>query len=167
MDWQHASLLCPSLSPRICSNSCLLSWWCHLTISSSAAPFSCCLQSFPASGYFPMSWLFALGGQSTGTWASPSVLPIALHPTTECIFFSSSHVTFSKTDHSQGYKPHFHKFKSMEIIQCLHSENNGIKIEINNRKSPSTYRLFKMVLNYTWMKETSNEIKRYFELNEN
>ena len=50
---QHARLLCPSLSPRACSNSCPLSWWCCLTISSSAAPFSSCLQSFPASGFFP------------------------------------------------------------------------------------------------------------------
>ena len=56
---QHARLPCPSLSPRACSNSCPLSRWCHPTISSSVAPFSC-LQSFPASGSFPMSWLYAL-----------------------------------------------------------------------------------------------------------
>ena len=55
-------LLCPPLSPRICSNSCPLSWWYYLTISSSAFPFSFCLQSFPASGSFPMSRLFALRG---------------------------------------------------------------------------------------------------------
>ena len=47
---QHARLPCPSLSPRICSNSCPLSQWCHLTISSSVSSFSSCLQSFPASG---------------------------------------------------------------------------------------------------------------------
>ena len=56
---QHARLPCPSLSPRACSNSCPLSRWCHPTISSSVAPFSC-LQSFPASGSFPVSWLYAL-----------------------------------------------------------------------------------------------------------
>ena len=56
---QHAGLPCPSLSPRACSNSCSLSLWCHPTISSSVTPFSSCPQSFPASGSFPVSWLFA------------------------------------------------------------------------------------------------------------
>ena len=71
---QHARLLCPSPSPRVCSNSCLLSHWCNLTISSSAAPFSFCLWSFSASGSFPMSWLFTSDGQSIGASASASVL---------------------------------------------------------------------------------------------
>ena len=62
---QHARPPCPSPSPGVCSNSCPLSRWCHPTISSSVAPFSSCLQSFPASGSFPMSWLFASGGQRT------------------------------------------------------------------------------------------------------
>ena len=57
---------CPSPSPRVCSNSCPLSRWCYLTISSSTASFSFCLQSFPASGSFPMRRLFASHGQSTG-----------------------------------------------------------------------------------------------------
>ena len=69
----HARLPCPSLSPRVCSNSCPLSQWCHLTISSCVIPFSC-PQSFPASKSFPMSWLSASGAQNTGT--SASVLPI-------------------------------------------------------------------------------------------
>ena len=76
-DWphalQHTRLPCPSLSPRVCSNSCWLSWWCHPTISSSVAPFSFSPQSFPASGSFPMSQLFTSGGQSIGTSASASV----------------------------------------------------------------------------------------------
>ena len=55
---QHARLPCPLLSPRVCSNSCPLSRWCYLTISSSAALFSFCLQSFPASEFFPTIWLF-------------------------------------------------------------------------------------------------------------
>ena len=71
---QHARLPCPSLYPRVCSNSCPLSWWCCLTISSSAALFSFCLQSFPASGSFPMSQLFASGGQSVRVSISASVL---------------------------------------------------------------------------------------------
>ena len=55
---QPTRLLCPPLSPRVCSNSCPSSLWCHLTISFSATPFSFCLQSFPESGSFPMSQLF-------------------------------------------------------------------------------------------------------------
>ena len=73
---QHTRLPCPSLFPRVCSNSSPLSWWCHPTISSSVTPFSSCLQPFPASGSFPMSWLFASGGQSIGVSASASVLPM-------------------------------------------------------------------------------------------
>ena len=69
----QASLL--SLSPWVCSNSCPLSRWNHPTISSSVIPFSSCPQSFPASGSFPMSWLFTSGGQSIGVSASASVLP--------------------------------------------------------------------------------------------
>ena len=56
---QHTRPPCPSPSPGACSNSCPLSQWCHPTISSSVIPFSSCLQSFPASGSFPMSWLFS------------------------------------------------------------------------------------------------------------
>ena len=72
---QHAWLPCPSLFLGICSQSCPLIWWCHPTISSSVIPFSC-LQSFPASGSFPMSQFFTSGGQSIGTSASASVLPM-------------------------------------------------------------------------------------------
>ena len=75
--WTAACTLpCPSLSPRVCSNSCPLNWWCHPTISSSVTPFSSCLQSFPASGSFPVSRLFTSGGQSIGASASASVLPM-------------------------------------------------------------------------------------------
>ena len=66
----------PNPSPGACSNSCPLSWWCHPTISFSVIPFSSCLQSFPAPGSFPMNQLFASGGQSIGTSASASVLPM-------------------------------------------------------------------------------------------
>ena len=72
---QHARLPCPSPTPGVYSNSCPLSRWCHLTISSSVVPFSSHLQSFPASGSFPISWFFASGGQSIGVSASTSVLP--------------------------------------------------------------------------------------------
>ena len=70
---QHIRLPCPSLSPRICSSSCPLSWWCHPTISSSVALLSC-PQSFSASGSFLMSQFFASGGQSIGASTSASVL---------------------------------------------------------------------------------------------
>jgi len=73
---QHARPPCPSPTPGVHSNSCLLSQWCHLTISSSVIPFSFCLQSFTASGSFPMSQLFASGGQNIGVSASTSVLPM-------------------------------------------------------------------------------------------
>ena len=73
---QHVSLPCPSPTPRACSNSWPSSQWCHSTISSSVIPFSSCLQSFPASGSFQMSWLFPSGGQSIGAAASASVLPM-------------------------------------------------------------------------------------------
>ena len=72
---QHARPPCPSPAPRVHQNPCLLSWWCHPTISFSVSPFSC-PQSFPASGSFQMSQLFASGGQSIGVSASTSVLPM-------------------------------------------------------------------------------------------
>ena len=73
---QHSWPPCPAPIPRAYSNSCPLSWWCHPTISSSVDLFSSCLQSFPASGSFPMSQFFASGGQSIGVSASASVLPM-------------------------------------------------------------------------------------------
>ena len=73
---QHARSPCPSPTPRVYSNSCPLSWWCHPTISSSVVPFSSHLQSFPASGSFKMSQFFTSGGQSIGVSVSASVLPM-------------------------------------------------------------------------------------------
>ena len=73
---QHARLPCSSPTPGACSNSCPFSRRCHPTISSSVVPFSSCLQSFLASGSFPMSQSFASGGQSIGASASASVLPM-------------------------------------------------------------------------------------------
>ena len=73
---QHTRLPCPSPTPGAFSNSCPLSWWCHLTILSSVVHFSSCLQSFPTSRSFPVSQFFASGGQSIGVSASSSVLPV-------------------------------------------------------------------------------------------
>ena len=73
---QHTRPPCPSPTPGVYPNPCPLSWWYHPTISSSVISFSSCLQSFPASGSFQMSQLFASSGQSTGVSASTSVFPI-------------------------------------------------------------------------------------------
>ena len=73
---QQARLPCPSLTPRACSDSCPLSWWCHPTISSSVVLFSSCLQSFPASGSFQIGQFFISGGQSIEASALASVLPM-------------------------------------------------------------------------------------------
>ena len=73
---QHARLPCPSPTPGACSNSCSSGQWCHPTISCSVIPFFYCLQSFPASGSFPMIWFFASGGQSIEASASAWVLPM-------------------------------------------------------------------------------------------
>ena len=73
---QHTTSPCPSPTPRVYSNLCPLSRWCHPTISSFVVPFSSCLQFFPASGSFQMSQFFASGGQSIGVSASASVLPM-------------------------------------------------------------------------------------------
>ena len=73
---QHTRLPCPSSFLRACLNSYPLSWWCHPTFSFSVVPVSSRLQSFPASGSFPMSQPFASGGQSIGVSSSASVLPM-------------------------------------------------------------------------------------------
>ena len=76
---QQAMLLCPSLSPWVCSNACPLNQCCHPTVSSSVTHFSSCPLSFPASGSFPMSQLFASHDQSIGASATASVLPMNIH----------------------------------------------------------------------------------------
>ena len=74
--WLFVTWTAACQAPGVCSGSCPLSWWWYLIIPSSVAPFSFCLQSFPASGSLPMSWLFASGGQSIGASASAMVLPV-------------------------------------------------------------------------------------------
>ena len=75
---KHTTPYCPSPTPRDHSDSCILSQWCHLAISSSVIPFSTCPQSLPASESFPMSQLFAWGGQSTGVSALVAFLPFRI-----------------------------------------------------------------------------------------
>ena len=76
---QHARPSCPSLTPGVHSKSCPLSQWCHPPISCSVVPFSSLLQSFPASGSFPVSQFFTSGGQSIGVSASKSVLVLPMN----------------------------------------------------------------------------------------
>ena len=73
---QHTRPLCPSPTPRVYSNSCPLSRWCHSTISSSVVPFFSCLRSFLTLGSFQMSQFFTSGGQSIGVSVSASALPV-------------------------------------------------------------------------------------------
>ena len=112
---QHTRPPCPSSTPKDCSNSCTLSWWCHPTISSSVTPFSS-FESFPASGSFLMSRLFASGGQSNGASASASVLPMNIQDwfplaLTGLIFLQSKGLSrvFSKTT----------QFKNINIYHIL------------------------------------------------
>ena len=90
---QHARPPCPSPTPRVHSNSCPSSRWCHPAISSSAVPFSSCPQSLSASESFPMSWFFASGGQCIGVSTSASVLPVNIQdwfPLDELVGFPCS-----------------------------------------------------------------------------
>ena len=75
---QHARPPCPSPTPGVHPNPCPLSQWCHPTISSSVVHFLSCLQSFWASGFFPMSQFFTSGGQNIGVSASASILPMII-----------------------------------------------------------------------------------------
>ena len=103
---QHTRLPCLSPTPGVCSNSCPLSQGCHPIISSSAVPFSFCLQSFPASESFPVSWLFPSGGQSDKTRQH---IKKQRHyfankgPFGQSYSFSSSHVWMWELDHKEGW----------------------------------------------------------------
>ena len=133
---QHSRLPCPSLSPGACSNSCPLSWWCHPTILSSVAPFSSCAQSFPASGSFPMSHLFASGGQGIGASVLASVLPNNIQDwfpleLTALIFLQSKGLStvfsnttvqkhqFSGTQSSLWSSSHIHTWLLEKVISLL------------------------------------------------
>ena len=128
---QNARLCCSSPTSRACSNSCPLSRWCHPTISASVIPFSSRLQSFPASGSFPMSQFFALGGQSIRVSASTSVHPMN---TQDCIYICNCYIFFLDRSHyvmsfliscnSLYFKVYFiwheyHYSHSLEISICM------------------------------------------------
>ena len=151
---QHPRLPCPSLSPRVCSNSCPLSWWCHPTISSSVAFFSFCFQSFPASGSFPMRQLFPSNGQIIGASISASVLtkniqgwfPLGLTDLISLQFKGLSRV-FSSTTIQK------HQFFSMTLrISINQGGRNGLTLKLHEDKY---YYLFYLlwipnIQNNTW-----------------
>ena len=129
---QHTRLLYPSPTPRACSNSCPLSWWCHPTISSSVVPFSPCLQSFPASGSFPVSQFFTSGGQSIGVSTSASVLPISAYCIVRayCIIMTNEkewcqdktedlYLMFQRKEMNHSGNCHHVKFQSAVLNQWL------------------------------------------------
>ena len=98
---QHARPPCPSPTPEAHSNTCQSSRWCHPAISSSVTPFSSCPQPLPASGSFPMSQLFAWGGQSIGVSASASVLPIKANYTQK-IFLTPDSLSYFQSISAQS-----------------------------------------------------------------
>ena len=116
---QHARPPCPSPTPRVYSNPCPSSWWCHPVISSSVIPFASCPQSIPASKFFPMSQLFAWGSQSTQVSASASVLQWT--PRTDLLYDGLVGYPCSLRD-SQESSP-TPQFKSIDfsVLSFLHS----------------------------------------------
>ena len=115
---QHARPPCLSLTHGACSNSRPSSWWSHPTSLSSVIAFSSCLQSFPASGSFPVSQFFASGGQSIGALASTSVLPMNIQD-----WFpkepSTLQILLSHTTSSSAWNSHFSLFlwvKSQRVL---------------------------------------------------
>ena len=118
---QHARPPCPSLTPRVYSNSCPLSQGCHPTISSSAVPFSSHLQSFPASGSFPMSQFFASGGQSTGVSASTWVLPMNIQD--QPIFFRMDWLDLLTVQGTLKSFLQLHSSKASSVLSFLYSPN--------------------------------------------
>ena len=115
---QHTRLPCPSPTPRACSNSCPLSRWCHPTISSSVVPFSSCLQSFPASGSFQMSQLFASSGQSI--W----VFSFSISPSNEysgLISFRTAWLYFLAVQGTLKSLLRHHSSKASSVLSFLYS----------------------------------------------
>ena len=126
---QHARPPCPSPTPGVYSNSCPLSWWCHPTISSSVTLLCSGLQSFPASGSFPMSQFFQSGGRSIGVSASASVLPMNIHwfPLGRTGWIS---LLFPRDSHESSPTPQFKSINSSALsflyslsLTSIHVEN--------------------------------------------
>ena len=120
---QHTRPPCPLPTPRVHSNSCPPSRWCHPIISSFVIPFSSCLHSFPASGSFPVSWFFTSGGQSIGASATASVLSVNIHSgfplgLTSLISFLSKGCSSLLQDHSS--KASVLRYSAFFMVQFSH-----------------------------------------------
>ena len=111
---QHSRPPCPSPTPGVHSNSCPLSWWCHPAISSSVVPLSSCPQSLQASESFPMSQLFAWGGQSIGVSALASILPMNTQDWSPLEWSGCISLNFRCVDLSLGFL-----FCSTDLYFCL------------------------------------------------
>ena len=127
---QHSRLSCPSLTPGAYSNSCPSSWWCHPTTSSSIVPFSSCLQSFPASGSFPVSQFFTSCGQSIWVSASASVHPMNIQDrfplllTTKALLILGGYVfkiTFSSFRVWRRGEESFQGWTTSQLLETLQS----------------------------------------------
>ena len=117
---QHTRPPCPSPTPRVYSNSCPLSQWCHSTISSSVILFSSHLQSFPASGSFQMSQFFASGGQSYEVSASASVLPLYIQDWFPLGWTAWLSLHFPRDSQESFTTPQF-KSINFSVLSFLHS----------------------------------------------
>ena len=119
---QHARLPCPLPSPRICPSSCPLNWWWHPTISSSVSLFFFCLQSFPASGSFPMSQLFTLGAMYWSFSISPSEEYLGLISFKIDWFYLLGTQGLSRVFYSTTVQKHqfFSTLPSLSSVQLLH-----------------------------------------------
>ena len=152
---QPARLPCPSLSPRVCSNPCPPSWWYHPTISSSVTSFSFCLQSFPASGSFPMSQLFASGGQSIGVSASTSVLPMNTQDWSP-LGWTGWISLHSRDSNESSPTPQFKSIKASVLWPTLHFQHFSQNLEVkatpvvNNTPLPTLKKYHGYELNLNW-----------------
>ena len=126
---QHARPPCPSPTPGVHPNPCPLSRWCHPTISSSVVPFSSCPQSFPASGSFPMSQLFASGGRSIGISASTSVLPMNTQDWSP-LGWTGWISLHSRDSNESSPTPQFKSIKASVLRPTLHCQHFSQNLEV-------------------------------------
>ena len=158
---QHARFPYPSSSSEACSNSHPLSQWCHSTISFSVIPLSSCLQSFPRSRSFSVSWFFVSGGQSTGASASASVLPMNIQdwfsdkprehiknhshhcvdtgPYSQTYSFSSSHIQMWELGPKEGWAPKNWCFQTVVLEKTLESLLDSDEIKPVNPKGNQSW----------------------------
>ena len=147
---QHTRPPCPSPTPRVYSNSCPLSQWCHPTISSSVMLFSSCLQSFPVIACFLMSKFFTSVGQSTGVSASASILPMNIQDWFPLAW--TCWISLCPRDSQESYQtPQFKTFNSSLLAILLLSTVTSIHDSWKNHSFDYT-ELFQQSNVYTFKK---------------